>query len=204
AQMLRDDMSASDPRRADLDEIAEAGARAARLVQQLLAFARKDVMRPKVLSLNEVIEGLLGMLPRAIGEDIEVTVELEPDLWSTRIDLSQIEQTIVNPAVNARDAMPRGGVLSLKTSNVVEEGIERTGNYVQLEVTDNGEGIDPEILPKVFEPFFTTKARGEGTGLGLATVYGIVDRAGGSVEASNEPGAGATFRILLPVAETDS
>lgn len=208
AQMVRDDMDASDPRRADLDEIVQAGARATRLVQQLLSFARRDVMRPQVLSLNEVVEGFIGMLPRTIGEDIEVTVGLDPALWTTRIDLSQIEQIIVNLALNAGDAMPHGGTLLLKTTNVVEAGAGRAGlepgNYVQLEVTDNGQGIDPEILPKLFEPFFTTKPRGEGTGLGLATVYGIVDAAGGAVEVNSEPGAGATFRVLLPAAESDS
>jgi two-component system, cell cycle sensor histidine kinase and response regulator CckA len=209
AQMVRDDMSADDPRRADLDEILGAGTRAARLVQQLLAFARRDAMQPQVLSLNEVIEGLQEMLSHTSGADIEVTLELEPGLWPVRIDLSQIEQTVVNLALNAGAAMPEGGNLLLKTTNVERQPSERTavgpGKYVQLEVTDDGEGIDPVILPKVFEPFFTTKPRGEGTGLGLATVYGIVEQAGGAVEVSSEPGAGATFRLLLPAtSETDA
>lgn len=209
AQMLRDDMEANDPRRNDLDEIVEAGAKATRLVQQLLAFSRRDVVSPQVLSLNDVIQSLVAMLPRMIGEDVEVTVALEDDLRSIRIDLSQIEQIIVNLAVNARAAMPSGGTLAFKTRNVVVSGAEHpqiaSGDYVELEVTDNGEGIDPVILPNLFEPFFTTRPRGEGPGLGLATVYGIVDRAGGMIEVSSEPGAGATFRILLPaIAETDA
>lgn len=208
AQMLRDDMGANDPRRNDLDEIVEAGAKATRLVQQLLAFSRKDVVRPQILSLNDVIQSLLVVLPRMIGNDIEVTVELDPDLRNTRGDLSQIEQIIVNLAVNASAAMPDGGTLHFKTRNIAEDGTRRAGispgDYVEIEVTDSGAGIDPEILPNLFEPFFTTRPRGEGTGLGLATVYGVVDRAGGSIAASNEPGAGATFRILLPATdETD-
>jgi len=209
AQMLRNSMPSTDSRRDDLDEIVEAGQRATRLVQQLLAFSRKDVVRPQVLSLNDVIEGLQEMLARLMGEGIEVSIALDPDLRATRIDLSQIEQVIVNLAVNARTAMPQGGTLELRTANSVEDGSETTGiepgEYVALEVTDDGEGIDPEILPKLFEPFFTTRPRGEGTGLGLATVYGIVEQAGGTIEASSEPGAGATFRILLPATSgTDS
>ena len=209
AQMLRDDMGANDPRRKDLDEIVEAGARATRLVQQLLAFSRKDIVRPQILSLNDVIQSLLVVLPGLIADDIEVTVELDADLRSTRVDLSQIEQIIVNLAVNASAAMPDGGTLVFKTRNAVEDGTRHAGiepgDYVELEATDNGEGIDPAILPNLFEPFFTTRPRGEGAGLGLATVYGIVDQAGGTIEASSEPGAGATFRILLPaITEADA
>lgn len=209
AQMLRDDMGANDPRRNDLDEILQAGARATRLVQQLLAFSRKDVVRPQVLSLNDVVQSLLVVLPRMIGDDIEITVDPDGDLWSTRVDLAQIEQIIINLAVNAGAAMPDGGRLLFKTRNVVEDGTRHSGivpgDFVELEVTDSGQGIDPEILPNLFEPFFTTRPRGEGTGLGLATVYGIVDQAGGTIEAISEPGAGATFRILLPATvETDA
>jgi len=209
AQMLRDDMNPNDSRRDDLDEIVEAGARATRLVQQLLAFSSKDVVRPQVLSLNEVIENVLAMLPGIIGDDTEITVKLDSALWSTSIDYSQIEQIIVNLAVNARSAMPEGGTLLFSTRNYVEDGSQHSeiapGHYVELEVTDSGEGIDPEILPHLFEPFFTTKPRGEGTGLGLASVYGIVEQAGGITEAISEPGAGATFRILLPAtSETDA
>ena len=209
AQMLRDDMGANDPRRKDLDEIVEAGARATRLVQQLLAFSRKDIVRPQILSLNDVIQSLLVVLPGLIADDIEVTVELDADLRSTRVDLSQIEQIIVNLAVNASAAMPDGGMLVFKTRNAVEDGTRHAGiapgEYVELEATDDGEGIDPAIVPHLFEPFFTTRPPGEGAGLGLATVYGIVDQAGGTIEASSEPGTGATFRILLPAtAETET
>jgi two-component system, cell cycle sensor histidine kinase and response regulator CckA len=207
AQMVRDDMSADDRRRADLDEILDAGSRAAKLVQQLLAFARRDTQQPQVLSLNEVIEGLQEMLTHTVGPNIEITVELEPRPWSTRIDLAQIEQTVVNLALNAGAAMPQGGNLLLRTTNLEREpsgGDAGSGRFVQLEVTDDGEGIDPELIPKLFEPFFTTRPRGEGTGLGLATVYGIVDQAGGTVEVSSTPGAGATFRVLLPVVEAEA
>ena len=149
------------------------------------------------------------MVDRLMGEDVAVSVDLDPDLRTTRVDLSQIEQVIINLAVNARAAMPQGGALLLRTANTVEDGMGPTGikagEYVALEVTDNGRGIDPEILPKLFEPFFTTQPRGEGTGLGLAAVYGIVEQAGGTVEASGEVGAGATFRVLLPAtAEADA
>ena len=203
AQMLRDDMTEGDPRREDLDEIVTAGSKAARLVQQLLAFSRRDVVQAQLVSLNQVINGILGLLPRTIGADIELTIKLEPELWNILMDVSQLEQIIVNLAVNARDAMPDGGHLELSTSNVVldqppEEAAIGPGRYVQLEVTDDGRGIKPEVLGKMFEPFFTTKPRGEGSGLGLASVYGIVEQAGGLVDATSEPGQGATFRILLP------
>jgi PAS domain S-box-containing protein len=208
AQMLRDDMSPNDSRRDDLDEIVEAGARATRLVQQLLAFSSKDVVRPQVLSLNDAIESHLEMLQGIIEGDIALTTKLDPTLWCTRIDHSQIEQIIVNLAVNAGAAMPEGGTLLFSTRNHIESGTGRSGvapgNYVELEVTDTGEGIDPDVMPHLFEPFFTTRPRGEGTGLGLATVYGIVEQAGGSIEATSERGAGATFRILLPAAEVDA
>jgi len=202
AQMLRDGMPSNDARRDDLDEIVEAGDRATRLVQKLLAFSRKDVVRPQVLSLNEVIESLLEILPSLLGEDVGITVKLESSLWSTRIDLAQIEQVVSNLAVNASAAMPDGGTITFATRNTVEDGTRHSdiapGDYVELEVTDNGQGIDPKILSNLFEPFFTTRPFGEGTGLGLATAYGIVDQAGGTIVVNSEREAGATFRILLP------
>lgn len=149
------------------------------------------------------------MLQGIIGGDIALTTKLDPALWCTRIDRSQIEQIIVNLAVNAGAAMPEGGTLLFSTRNHVESGTGHSGvppgHYVELEVTDSGEGIDPDVMPHLFEPFFTTRPRGEGTGLGLASVYGIVEQAGGSIEATSEVGAGATFRILLPASdETDA
>lgn len=203
AQMLRDDMTEGDPRREDLDEIVTAGSKAARLVQQLLAFSRRDPVQARLVSLNQVIEGLLGLLPRTIGADIELTTKLEPELWNVLMDVAQLEQIIVILAVNARDAMPDGGHLELSTSNVVideplEEAALGPGSYVQLEVADDGRGIKPDVLANMFEPFFTTKPRGEGSGLGLASVYGIVEQAGGMVDATSEPGHGTTIRILLP------
>ncbi|MGH2790759.1 MAG: two-component system sensor histidine kinase NtrB [Actinomycetota bacterium] len=203
AQMLRDDMTQGDPRREDLDEIVTAGGKAARLVQQLLAFSRRDVVQAQVVSLNQVIEGLFGLLPRTLGQDIGLETKLDPELWNTMIDVSQLEQIIVNLAVNAREAMPDGGHLEFSTSNVVlgetsEQAAVGAGRYVQLTVADDGRGIKPDVLAKMFEPFFTTKPRGEGSGLGLASVYGIVEQAGGLVDATSEPGQGATFRILLP------
>ncbi|MDQ4058319.1 MAG: PAS domain S-box protein, partial [Actinomycetota bacterium] len=203
AQMLRDDMTEGDPRREDLDEIVTAGSKAARLVQQLLAFSRRDVVQAQLVSLNQVIDGLLGLLPRTIGTEIELTTKLEPELWDILMDVSQLEQIIVNLAVNARDAMPDGGHLEFTTSNLVldepfEEAAVGPGRYVQLTVVDDGRGIKAEVLAKMFEPFFTTKPRGEGSGLGLASVYGIVEQAGGLVDATSEPGRGATIRLLLP------
>ena len=203
AQMLRDDMGPGDTRRDDLDEIVKAGGKAARLVQQLLTFSQREVVEAQVVSLNQVIDELLVLLPRTIGTDIEIITDLEPDLRDTLIDVSQLEQIILNLAANSRDAMPGGGHIKLSTSNVViDEPLEDLaigpGLYVQLELTDEGHGIEPDVLRQMFEPFFTTKPQGEGTGLGLASVYGIVEQAGGMIDATSEPGHGATFRILLP------
>ena len=203
AEMLRDDMNEGDPRRDDLDEILGAGSKAARLVQQLLTFSQREVVEAQVVSVNHVIDGLISLLPRTIGTDIEIITDLEPDLRDTLIDVTQLEQIILNLAANSRDAMQDGGHIKLSTANVViDEPLEDLaigpGLYVQLEVSDNGHGIEPDAFRQMFEPFFTTKPLGEGTGLGLASVYGIVEQAGGLVDATSEPGHGATFRILLP------
>jgi PAS domain S-box-containing protein len=194
-----------DPVHADLEPILLAGARAAALTRQLLAFSRRQTLKPEILSLNEVVGDLETMLRRVIGEDIELRLRLAPDLGNVRADPSQLEQILVNLVVNARDAMPKGGTLVVETSNaVLDEGYARgdgevkPGAYVVLAVSDVGCGIPRETLDHMFEPFFTTKAPGKGTGLGLSTVYGIVKQSGGHIDVESEVGKGTTFRIFLP------
>ena len=192
----------------DLAAIGRAGARAAELTRQLLAFARRQVIEPRVVDLNALTTQIDRMLRRLIGEHVELVAELEPALWPVKVDPSQMEQVLVNLAVNARDAMPDGGTLTIETANVaLDDGYVAShadvapGDYVMLAVSDSGMGIDPALLPMIFEPFFTTKPSGEGTGLGLATCYGIVRQAGGHIWAYSEPGNGATFKVYLPRAE---
>jgi PAS domain S-box-containing protein len=190
-----------------VQEILKAGQRAASLTHQLLAFSRKQVLQPKVLSLNLVIEDIDKMLRRLIGEDIEVRTVLDPNLEAVKADPSQMEQVILNFCINARDAMPDGGRITVETANVdIDEMLAaqhfpmKPGRYVRLAVSDTGTGMDKETLSHIFEPFFTTKAPGKGTGLGLATVYGIVEQSGGHVWVYSEPGHGATFSVYLPAA----
>jgi two-component system cell cycle sensor histidine kinase/response regulator CckA len=178
--------------------------RAAALVRQLLAFSRKQTLRPQVLDLSEVLSDLGMLLKRLIGEKVALEVVHGRDLWPVKADISQFEQVIVNLAVNARDAMPDGGKLILRTANVEakDSGSFGTkgmpsGDYVLVEVSDSGTGIPQDIIEKIFEPFFTTKEVGKGTGLGLSTVYGIVKQTGGYIYADSEPGR-TTFRIFLP------
>jgi signal transduction histidine kinase len=154
------------------------------------------MLQPRVLNLNGVVREIEAMLRRVIGEDVELVTELEADLWPVRADPGQFEQVIVNLALNARDAMPGGGNLVLSTRNAARER-----SYVALAVADTGVGMDEGTLARVFEPFFTTKEEGKGTGLGLATVYGIVEQSGGHIEVTTEPGLGTTFTILLPRVE---
>jgi len=186
-------------------EIEKAGQRAASLTKQLLAFSRQQVLTPTVLNLNALVSDMEKMLPRLLGEDIEVSMQLDPGLGTVKADQSQIEQIIMNLAVNSRDAMPTGGKLSIRTANCeIDQAYARShhgskpGSYVCLTVTDTGTGMCAETLAHMFEPFFTTKERGKGTGLGLATVYGIVKQSDGYIWASSAPGKGASFEIYLP------
>ena len=187
------------------EEIEKAGQRAASLTRQLLAFSRQQVLALAVLNLNSLISEMQKMLPRLIGEDIEIVMALDPAIGSVKADQGQLEQVIMNLAVNARDAMPDGGKLVITTTNVsLDEAWTRlhpgskVGDYVMLAVADTGTGIDSETLVHIFEPFFTTKERGKGTGLGLATVYGVVKQSGGYVSVESAPGKGASFQIYLP------
>jgi PAS domain S-box-containing protein len=190
---------------ADIEEIKKAGERASRLTGQLLAFSRKQTIQPRILDLNQVVADLERMLRRVIGEDIVLDIAPSPSLGRTKADPSQVEQVLMNLVVNARDAMPRGGSLTISTANVVlDTAFARQhvgavpGRYVSLTVTDSGLGMKPEIVARVFEPFFTTKPVGKGTGLGLSTVYGIVKQNGGYVAVDSTPGAGTTFTIYWP------
>jgi signal transduction histidine kinase len=196
------------PVRRALDDILRASDRAAGLTRQLLAFARRQVLHPRLLSLNEVVSGLEELLRTLLGEDVELVTALAPDLRPVLADPVQMEQVLMNLAANARDAMPQGGTLTIATANAhLGEDFTSThpgsapGPHVCLEVWDTGTGIPAHVLPHVFEPFFTTKAPGRGTGLGLATVYGIVKQSGGSVYAENRQDAGAVVRIYLPWAQ---
>ncbi len=195
----------TDPSFQDIMQIKQNANRAASLVRQLLAFSRRQTLRPQVLDLGEVLSDLTMLLRRLIGENVKLDVVHGRDLWPVRADISQFEQVIVNLAVNARDAMPEGGALTLRTANVAAQEAGRLGytgmpaaDYVLVEVADRGTGIAPELLPKIFEPFFTTKDVGKGTGLGLSTVYGIIKQTGGFIYPESEPGKGTTFRIFLP------
>jgi PAS domain S-box-containing protein len=190
----------------DVAQVKLAAERAARLTHQLLAFARREVVRPQVIDLAQVISGVTEMLRRTLGEHVEVTTSSPDDLWPVLADPGQIEQVLMNLAVNARDAMPGGGSLSIETSNVTVDADfiamgskVRPGRNVRLRVSDSGTGMPADVIEHAFDPFFTTKPEGAGTGLGLATVYGIIVQAEGHIQIYSEPGAGTTFSIMLPV-----
>jgi two-component system cell cycle sensor histidine kinase/response regulator CckA len=195
----------TDPSFQDIMQIKQNANRAASLVRQLLAFSRRQTLRPQVLDLGERLEDLRIMLSRLIGEKVKLEVKHDRDLWPVKADISQFEQVIVNLAVNARDAMPNGGKLDVRTANVDAAEAARmqykgmpAADYVLVEVADTGTGIPPDIIDKIFDPFFSTKEVGKGTGLGLSTVYGIVKQTGGFVYPDSAPGRGTTFRIFLP------
>src|SRR6185369_2263572 len=182
-----------------------AASRAAELTRQLLMFSRQQVLEPRVLDLNEVLTGMEKMLRRILGADIDLLVRPAASLARVRVDPSSLEQVIMNLAVNARDAMPTGGKLTMETSDVIlDEAYARLhlgvapGPHVMLAISDTGKGIDKLTQTRVFEPFFTTKEKGKGTGLGLSTVFGIVKQSGGSIWLYSEVGQGATFKVFLP------
>ena len=207
--LLADDLATEDPRREDLLEIKSAGERAAGLTRQLLAFSRQQVLQPRVVDLNHIAGGLEKMLRRLIGEDVELKVISAASPALVNVDPGQMEQVIMNLAVNARDAMPTGGKLIIETGHVeldepfaLEHAGIMAGPHVMLAVSDNGSGMDAATQARAFEPFFTTKERGKGTGLGLATVFGIVRQSAGTIWLYSEPGQGTSFKIYLPVAET--
>jgi signal transduction histidine kinase len=199
-----------DPTADDVREIRKAADRGTALTRQLLAFSRRQFLDPRILDLNETLTGLIRMLPRLVGEHIETSTRLAPHLGRVWADPSQMDQMLINLVLNARDAMPGGGRLMIETENVeLDEGrlgmeglAIRPGRYVMLAIVDTGIGMDAATRARAFEPFFTTKPMGQGTGLGLATVYGIVDQSGGAVTLDSAPGCGTTVRVYLPVAST--
>ncbi|MDO8805299.1 MAG: response regulator [Elusimicrobiota bacterium] len=203
ADFLRESTPAGDARRDDIDGISRAAGLAASLVRQLLAFSRRQVLEPKVLDLNGIVKGLGCMLQRIIGEHIRIVYSLDPSAGLVKVDPVQMDQVIINLAVNARDAMERGGTLTIATgpADLERSGERLAGRYFVLTVTDTGCGMDAATLGRVFEPFFTTKKLGHGTGLGLSTVYGIVKQSGGEIRVESRPGEGSVFRIYLPFAE---
>jgi len=205
AEMALDKVPAGTPLHEDLREILNAGKRSAEITRQLLAFARKQTVNPRVLDLNATVEGMLKMLRRLLGEDLDLTWQPAAGLWPVKIDPTQVDQILANLCVNARDAIKGVGKVTLETGNVTfdenycaDHAGFTPGDFVLLAVSDNGRGMDSETLDMIFEPFFTTKEPGRGTGLGLATVYGIVKQNNGFINAYSEPGAGTTFKIYLP------
>jgi signal transduction histidine kinase len=205
SDLLLDGFAADDPRRSDVEEIRRAANRAAALTRQLLAFSRKQVMQPRRLNLNEIIHNIHTLLAKLVGDEIELSIAPDDSLGDVKADPGQIEQVLMNLAANARDAMPDGGRLSIATANEHVRTNEIpalagivSGHFVTLTVTDTGHGIAEHVRAHIFEPFFTTKEQGQGTGLGLATVYGIVKQSGGWIYLDETPRQGASFKVYLP------
>ncbi len=211
SQLLLDRLDKNTPLRKNVEKIAKAGKQAASLTRQLLAFSRKQVLETKVLDLNVILADVKKMLGRLLGENIELTTVLEPELKQVKADPGQIEQVVMNLVVNARDAMPEGGRITIKTENVtLDKDVCKTipesspGKFVCFSIEDNGMGMKKEIIDQIYEPFFTTKKTGEGTGLGLSVVYGIIKQHSGWINVYSEPGKGSVFKIYLPVISVES
>lgn len=205
SELVLEELEVADPLRCEVEEVQKAADRAASLTRQLLAFSRQQVLAPRVLDLNQVIRNMDRLLHRLLGDDIDLTINLDPNLGRAKTDPGQIEQVVMNLAVNARDAMPKGGKLTIETVNleldesyVREHVAVKPGPYVMIAVSDTGVGMTEEIRSRIFEPFFTTKEPGKGTGLGLSTVYGIVKQSDGYVWVYSEAGIGSTFKVYLP------
>jgi two-component system, cell cycle sensor histidine kinase and response regulator CckA len=211
AQMALDELPEQDPLREAMDEIVKAAMHGGSLTRQLLAFSRRQITQPRDIAMNDVVRDFEKMLKRLIGEDIDMVLSLDSEAGTVRADPYQIEQIIMNLAINARDAMPDGGKLYIETSQF-EASVEFArlhlavlpGTYVLLSVSDTGTGMQPEVKERIFEPFFTTKELGKGTGLGLSTVYGIVTQCAGSISVYSEPGHGSTFRMIFPAVEANA
>jgi two-component system, cell cycle sensor histidine kinase and response regulator CckA len=209
-ELLLEDLGADNDIRSDIEEVLRAVDRASTLTRQLLAFSRRQVLQPKLLDVNQVITDLGRLLRRLIGEDVEIRSSLAPEIARVRGDRGQVEQVVMNLVVNARDALPHGGIVELRTAalEIGDDSPEQRrgvvpGAYVEIAVSDNGVGMDEPLLRRIFEPFFTTKEQGKGTGLGLPTAYGIVAQSGGHILVDSQPGQGSTFRVLLPQASGD-
>lgn len=205
AEFVATEIGEKSPAFDDVEEIRRAAERGAALTRQLLIFSRRDVVRPKVLDLNDLLGEVEKLLTRSLGEHVELEANLDKEAWPVMADPGQLEQVFVNLAVNARDAMPQGGELVIETTNTTLDaefcelhGVEAPGPYVRVVISDSGSGMSPEIVARAFEPFYTTKPKGEGTGLGLATAYGIITEAGGAIHLYSEPGLGTSVKIYLP------
>ncbi|MCU0675187.1 MAG: ATP-binding protein [Myxococcota bacterium] len=211
AELLQDDLPEDHPSRRDVQEIEAGASRAAQLTQQLLAFSRRQVLRPRTIDPAAVLAGIEPMLRRLVGEDVEIATVLVEPRANIHADPSQLEQVVLNLVVNARDALPRGGKITLETGTVyldeayvASHADAQVGPHVMLAVSDDGVGMDPATRERIFEPFFTTKGPGRGTGLGLATVYGIVRQSGGNIWVYSEPGRGTTFKLYFPIVDTEA